>query len=71
MDELTPQGRAGKAVYLLMTSGPMRPDELREVLGYRSKTSPQFGVAYLLGNLSNDVPMSFDEQTGTWAIHSE
>ena len=68
MDELTPQGRAGKAVYLLMTSGPMRPDELRERLGYKS---PQFGLAYLLGNLAQDVPMHFDAQSGTWSVSSE
>ncbi|MCA9874543.1 MAG: hypothetical protein KC441_12830 [Anaerolineales bacterium] len=67
MDEFTPQGRAGKAVYLLMTSGPMRPDELREILGYGS----QLGVDFLLKNLSQDVPgMRFDEHAGTWVVRA-
>jgi len=68
MEELTPQGRAGKAVYLLMTSGPMRPNELREVLGYKS---PQYGLSCLLENLAHGVPIHFDEQSGTWSVSSE
>ncbi len=63
-DSLTPQGRAGRAVYLLVTQGPMRSDELADAMGYRSRHS----IYDLLGNLSQAVPIFYDETKGVWGI---
>lgn len=63
-DDLTPQGRAAKAVYLLMTSGPINSDELTRALGYRGR----FSVYDLLENLSVAVPLYYDETRGAWGI---
>lgn len=61
----SPQGRAGRAVYLLLTNGPMRADELTVALGYSSR----FGAYALLDNLSQGgVPLCYDEETGLWGI---
>jgi hypothetical protein len=63
-DMLTPQGRAARAVYLLMTSGPIASEELTRALGYRGR----FSVYDLLENLSLAVPLYYDEERGVWGI---
>ena len=67
---LSPQGRSGRAVYLLITVGPMRADELTRALGYSSR----FSIYDLLDNLSQaEVPLYYDEGTGVYGIlnHSD
>jgi len=61
---LSPQGRAGRAVWLLMKR-PMRSDELTQALGY----SGRFSVYDLLRNISQSgVPLYYDEETSLWGI---
>lgn len=62
---LSPQGRSGRAVYLLIAVGPMRADELTKALGYSSR----FSIYDLLDNLSQaKVPLYYDERTGVYGI---
>ncbi len=61
---LSPQGRAGRAVWMLMQR-PMRSDELTQALGYNSR----FSIYDLVRNLSQSgVPLYYDEETGLWQI---
>lgn len=62
--ELSPQGRAGLATWLMMTQGPMTPAELAAALGYRSR----FSVRDLLDNLATAVPLAYDESSGAWRV---
>lgn len=66
-DSLSPQGRAGKLVYLLMKEGPLRSEEMTRALGYRSR----FGLYDLLERLSPAVPLYYDEREGVWGILPE
>jgi hypothetical protein len=66
-ESLTPQGRAGKAVYLLVTQGPLKADELTHALGYRGRWS----IYDLLDNLSQAVPLYYDERKEVWGILPE
>lgn len=60
----SPQGRAGRAVYLLMTDGPMCAAALTNELGYGSRHT----VYKLMDNLSRSVPLYYDEQMGVFGI---
>lgn len=63
-NHLNGQARAGRAVYLLITTGPMTSQELTEALGYRDR----FAVYDLMEKLSPAIPLYFNEGDGTWRV---
>jgi hypothetical protein len=66
-DSLPPQGRAAKAVYLLVTYGAMTSSELMQRLGYRKRD----GLVYMLKHLAETVPVVYDESNDKWRIEKE
>jgi hypothetical protein len=60
----SPQGRAGQAIFLLMTDGPMGASALKAELGYNSRDA----VYKLMDNLARSVPLYYDEQSGVFGI---
>lgn len=64
---LSPQERAGKTVFLLVTYGPMTSSELMQRLGYRKRE----GLLHMLKHLAETVPVIYEEEGDKWRIEKE
>ncbi len=63
--DLTPQARAARATYLLMTHGRMSTSELIRELGYTQSNS----VMFLMDSISSTLPVMRND--GYWEIVEE
>ena len=74
--EYTPQAKAARATYLLMTNGRMSTEELSEAVGYQYRTDWNGsgignGLSYLMDNISLAGVPVYEPERGYWEIIQE